>query len=126
MIAGSHGLELDPEAEVTLTTYALLRLDAQLLSEIDWDVVVLDEAQAIKNLGSQTARAAFELRGKFRVALSGTPVENRLEELWSVMHFANPGLLGGASDFQDRYAVPIANGDPMLATKLQKLFQLGA
>ena len=60
-----------------------------------WDLVVLDEAQAIKNSGSQTARAAFELKGKFRVALSGTPVENRLEELWSVMHFANPGLLGG-------------------------------
>jgi SNF2 family DNA or RNA helicase len=81
--------------------------------------VVLDEAQAIKNLGSQTARAAFELHGKFRVALSGTPVENRLEELWSVMHFANPGLLGGASDFQDRYVAPITNGDPTAAQRLR-------
>jgi len=111
--------ELDPEAEVTLTTYALLRLDAQLLSEIDWDVVVLDEAQAIKNLGSQTARAAFELHGKFRIALSGTPVENRLEELWSAMHFANPGLLGGASDFQERYSGPIEQGDPEAAQRLR-------
>ena len=111
--------ELDPEAEVTLTTYALLRLDAQLLSEIDWDVVVLDEAQAIKNLGSQTARAAFELHGKFRIALSGTPVENRLEELWSAMHFANPGLLGGASDFQERYSGPIEQGDPQAAQRLR-------
>jgi superfamily II DNA or RNA helicase len=111
--------ELDPEAEVTLTTYALLRLDAARLAEEEWDVVVLDEAQAIKNLGSQTARAAFELRGKFRIALSGTPVENRLEELWSAMHFANPGLLGGASDFQERYAGPIEQGDPEAAQRLR-------
>jgi SNF2 family DNA or RNA helicase len=111
--------ELDPEAEVTLTTYALLRLDAQRLAEEEWDVVVLDEAQAIKNLGSQTARAAFELRGKFRIALSGTPVENRLDELWSAMHFANPGLLGGASDFQERYASPIESGDPEAAARLR-------
>jgi superfamily II DNA or RNA helicase len=116
-----HGVkrELDPRADVTLTTYALLRLDAGLLAGQEWDVVVLDEAQAIKNLGSQTARAAFELKGKFRVALSGTPVENRLEELWSVMHFANPGLLGGVSDFQDRYAGPIASGDRSAAIRLR-------
>ncbi len=111
--------ELDPSAEVTLTTYALLRLDTQRLTQELWDVVVLDEAQAIKNLGSQTARAAFELRGKFRIALSGTPVENRLEELWSAMHFANPGLLGGASDFQERYAGPIESGDASAASRLR-------
>jgi superfamily II DNA or RNA helicase len=111
--------ELDPTAEVTLTTYALLRLDAARLAQEQWDVVVLDEAQAIKNLGSQTARAAFELRGKFRIALSGTPVENRLEELWSAMHFANPGLLGGASDFQQRYSSPIEAGDPDAAARLR-------
>jgi superfamily II DNA or RNA helicase len=114
-----HKRELDPTAEVTLTTYALLRLDTPRLAQELWDVVVLDEAQAIKNLGSQTARAAFELRGKFRVALSGTPVENRLEELWSAMHFANPGLLGGASDFQERYAGPIESGDPSAASRLR-------
>src|SRR6202035_5837680 len=113
-----HKRELDPEADVTLTTYALLRLDP-CLGEEEWDVVVLDEAQAIKNLGSQTARAAFELKGKFRVALSGTPVENRLEELWSAMHVANPGLLGGASDFQERYAGPIEQGDPEAAQRLR-------
>jgi SNF2 family DNA or RNA helicase len=104
---------------VTLTTYALLRLDAQRLAQEEWDVVVLDEAQAIKNLGSQTARAAFELQGKFRIALSGTPVENRLEELWSAMHFANPGLLGGASDFQERYSGPIEAGNPEAAARLR-------
>src|SRR5581483_3340593 len=74
---------------------------------------------AIKNESSQTARAAFGLRGRFHVAVSGTPVENRLEELWSVMHFANPGLLGGRSDFQERYSGPIANGDAGAASRLR-------
>jgi SNF2 family DNA or RNA helicase len=111
--------QIDRAADVTLMTYAVLRLDSELLSKEDWDIVVLDEGQAIKNLGSQTARAAFELRGKFRVLLSGTPVENRLEELWSGMHFANPGLLGGVSHFQERYANPIANGDPEAAARLR-------
>ncbi|NVL78585.1 helicase, partial [Escherichia coli] len=85
----------------------------------EWDVVVLDEAQAIKNETSQTARAAFQLRGKCRVALSGTPVENRLEELWSIMHFANPGLLGGRSDFQERYNAPISAGEANAAKRLR-------
>jgi SNF2 family DNA or RNA helicase len=111
--------ELDAAAEVTLTTYALLRRDAELLAAESWDAVVLDEAQAIKNEESQTARAAFDLRAPFRVALSGTPVENRLEELWSIMHFANPGLLGGRTDFQERYAGPIAAGNPSAAARLR-------
>jgi len=111
--------QLDPTADVTLMTYAVLRLDAERLAEESWDMVVLDEGQAIKNLGSQTARAAFALKGKFRVLLSGTPVENRLEELWSAMHFANPGLLGGVSDFQQRYSTPIANGEPESAARLR-------
>ena len=110
---------LDPRADVTLTTYSVLRLDTTLLASETWDAVVLDEAQAIKNETSQTARAAFELRGRFRVALSGTPVENRLEELWSVMHFVNPGLLGGRSDFRERIAGPIAVGDPGAAARLR-------
>jgi SNF2 family DNA or RNA helicase len=110
---------LDPSADVTLVTYAVLRMDADRLAEEEWDIVVLDEGQAIKNLGSQTARAAFGLKGKFRLLLSGTPVENRLEELWSAMHFANPGLLGGVSDFQQRYATPIAAGEPDSAARLR-------
>ena len=110
---------LDPKADVTLTTYAVLRLDATRLASEAWDAVVLDEAQAIKNESSQTARAAFELQGRFRVALSGTPVENRLEELWSIMHFVNPGLLGGRSDFRERYAAPIAIGNPEPARRLR-------
>ena len=116
-----HGVNrsLDRTADVTLTTYAVLRLDVEALAREDWDIVVLDEAQAIKNASSQTARAAFEIGAKFRVALSGTPVENRLEELWSIMHFANPGLLGGLSDFQMRYANALESGDATAGPRLR-------
>ncbi len=111
---------LDPAADVTLTTYALLRLDEAALTAKDWDTVVLDEAQMIKNPDSQTARAAFKLKGAFRVALSGTPVENRLEELWSLMHFANPGLLRGKKEFSDTWAQPIADGRADAAQSLRR------
>ena len=120
-VAVYHGPKrvLDRKANVTLTTYAVLRLDTAALAAEDWDTVVLDEAQAIKNESSQTSRAAFELKAPFRVALSGTPVENRLEELWSVMHFANPGLLGGRTSFSERYVAPIGNGDQSAGERLR-------
>ena len=94
---------LDPEAQITLTSYALLRLDAKQLAAVEWKQVVLDEAQAIKNPESQVAQAAFALRARSRIALTGTPVENRLDELWSQFHFLNRGLLGGRPDFSRRY-----------------------
>jgi superfamily II DNA or RNA helicase len=106
-------------ADVTLTSYAVLRLDELALGQRDWAHVVLDEAQAIKNPDSQTAKAAFALKGQARLALSGTPVENRLTELWSVMHFANPGLLGGRRAFDDRWAGPIADGKRDVAQALR-------
>ncbi|APR80896.1 Hypothetical protein A7982_06243 [Minicystis rosea] len=111
---------IDAEADVTLTTYAILRLDAEALAKESWDTVVLDEAQAIKNPDSQVARAAYGLDAAFRVALSGTPVENRLDELWSQLHFTNRGLLGGRSAFDERYAKPIAAGVPDAAEKLRR------
>jgi superfamily II DNA or RNA helicase len=114
------GRAIAARADVTLTTYAVLRLDAGALAKEPWDAVVLDEAQAIKNPDSQAARAAYQLRGRFRVALSGTPVENRLEELWSLMHFASPGLLGGRSDFDERYAKPAADGDGAAMGRLRE------
>jgi superfamily II DNA or RNA helicase len=104
------GRALDPAANLTLTTYAILRLDAEVLSAQQWDAAILDEAQAIKNPDSKVARAAFGLRASFRLALSGTPVENRLTDLWSLMHFANRGLLGGRRDFEDNVARPILEG----------------
>jgi SNF2 family DNA or RNA helicase len=111
---------LDPDADVVITTYALLRNDIEKLAAITWDAVVLDEAQAIKNPESQAARAAYRLQAKFRVALSGTPVENRLDELWSQLHFTNPGLLGGRSDFARRYAGPIEGGNTATAARLRQ------
>ncbi|MEX1368013.1 MAG: DEAD/DEAH box helicase, partial [Nannocystaceae bacterium] len=114
------GRSLDPKADLTLTTYALLRLDLPALSQVQWDTVVLDEAQAIKNPDSQVARAAFALPGRFRIAMTGTPVENRLEDLWSQMSFANPGLLGGRSDFDEQYVKPIAAGRQQRAAALRE------
>jgi superfamily II DNA or RNA helicase len=114
------GRALDEAADVTITTYALLRLDAAILGARTWDALVLDEAQAIKNPESQVSRAAFGLKANFRLALSGTPLENRLEELWSLMHFTNPGLLGGRRQFDDQVARPIADGKPEAAERLRK------
>jgi SNF2 family DNA or RNA helicase len=96
---------------VTLTTYGILRLDRQRLSSEPWQTIVLDEAHLIKNPGSQIAQAAHSLQAPFRIALSGTPVENRLADLWSQFQFVNPGLLGTHADFEERYASPISRGD---------------
>ncbi len=112
--------KLDSSIEVTLTSYAITRLDQDLLSTIDWDVVVLDEAQAIKNPESQVAQAAYSLRANFKMTLTGTPVENRLEELWSQFHFTNPGLLGGRADFQSECSDPIREGRAGAAAALRK------
>ena len=116
-----HGAKrvLERDADLTLTSYAILRLDAEALARETWDTVVLDEAQAIKNSDSQIARAAFGLTARFRLTLTGTPVENRLDELWSQLHFANPGLLGSLRDFRERYAKPIAAGEPGAAEHLR-------
>ncbi len=117
-----HGARrvLDPDAEIVVTTYALLRLDLDVLRGTRWTTVVLDEAQAIKNPESQAARAAFALDAELRLALSGTPVENRLDELWSAFHFVNPGLLGTLEDFRDRYALPIEVGDRPARDRLRR------
>ena len=116
-----HGAkrQLD-DADVTLTTYAVLRLDIETLSAATWDTVILDEAQAIKNPDSQVAQAAYRLPAAFRITLSGTPIENRLEELWSALHFTNPGLLGGRKQFDSRYARPIAANSPGAAQTLHR------
>jgi superfamily II DNA or RNA helicase len=110
---------LDREADVVLTSYAIMRLDNDQLAEERWRTLVLDEAQNIKNPESQVAQAAQAMEADFRIALTGTPVENRLEELWSQLHFLNRGLLGGRRDFQDRYARPIGEGDASAASRLR-------
>ncbi|MBL8682572.1 MAG: DEAD/DEAH box helicase [Myxococcales bacterium] len=111
--------ELDPSADVTITTYAILRLDEDELRQKRWDTVVLDEAQNIKNPDSRAARASFALEARARIALSGTPIENKLDELWSIMHFANPGLLGGRSAFDERVARKVSEGDTKALSELR-------
>ncbi|HUJ56908.1 MAG TPA: DEAD/DEAH box helicase [Kofleriaceae bacterium] len=111
---------LDPTADLVLTSYPILRNDIDALAQVAWDTVILDESQTIKNPDSQVARAAYRLRGSWRLTLSGTPVENRLDELWSQIHFTNPGLLGGRADFQERWAEPIVAGDVAAAARLRE------
>ncbi|NVJ27963.1 DEAD/DEAH box helicase [Myxococcus sp. AM011] len=107
---------------LVLTTYGLLRRDAELLAKVDWATVVLDEAQNIKNSASATARAARALRASERFALTGTPVENRLAELWSILEFANPGLLGPLETFRRELALPIErHGSQEAATRLRRI-----
>ena len=107
---------------LVLTTYGLLRRDAPLLSSVAWSVVALDEAQNIKNAASATARAARALHAGQRFALTGTPVENRLAELWSILEFANPGLLGPLERFRRELAVPIERyGDEAAAQRLRRI-----
>ncbi|UAK32951.1 DEAD/DEAH box helicase [Nocardia asteroides] len=104
------GAELDETvaaADLVITTYALLVRDAEELGKQQWNRVVLDEAQHIKNAGTRQARAARSLRARHRLALTGTPVENRLEELRSIMDFAMPKVLGSPQSFRARFAVPI-------------------
>jgi len=118
-----HGADrqLDPAADVVLTSYAILRLDAAALSKVDWDTVVLDEAQNIKNPQSLSAQAAYGLKAKFRAALSGTPVENRIEDLWSLFHFINPGLLGTLSIFKERGTSSLSTKTkPFILRRLKK------
>jgi SNF2 family DNA or RNA helicase len=95
------------EADLMVTTYATATRDIEELAGFQWCRVVLDEAQAVKNSLSQAAKAVRRLRAGQRIALTGTPVENRLAELWSLMDFLNPGLLGPADKFRTRYAIPV-------------------
>jgi superfamily II DNA or RNA helicase len=108
--ARSKGDELDraiAEHDLIVTTYALMAKDRAQLSEQTWRRVVLDEAQHIKNSGTVQAKAALAIPADHKLALTGTPVENRLDELRSILDFANPGMLGRPSDFRKRFSVPI-------------------
>ena len=112
----------DRAGSLVVTTYGLLRRDAELLAGVAWSAVVLDEAQNIKNAASATARAARRLRASHRFALTGTPVENRLAELWSILEFANPGLLGPLETFRRELAMPIERyGNEQAAERLRRI-----
>jgi SNF2 family DNA or RNA helicase len=98
-------------ADVVLTTYGTLRRDVASLHTIEFDYAILDEAQAIKNAATASAKAARLLRARHRLALSGTPIENHLGELWSLFEFLNPGLLGSAKAFQRASSVRARDDD---------------
>lgn len=118
-----RGPELDAAvsaADLVITTYALLTRDTRELARQSWERVVLDEAQHVKNAATRQARAARALPARHRLALTGTPVENRLEELRSILDFAVPKLLGSAQTFRARFAVPIEReNDQNAVTRLR-------
>src|SRR6056297_2852930 len=106
----------DPERQLVITTYGLLPRDLEHLGDIDWSTVVLDEAQMVKNPNTKAARAVRQLRAVQKIALTGTPVENRLSELWAILDAVNPGILGGLERFRKTFASPIERAtDPEAA-----------
>ncbi|MGH3566088.1 MAG: DEAD/DEAH box helicase [Pseudonocardia sp.] len=107
-------------AGFVLTTYTMMRLNAPLLARQRWGMVVADEAQHVKNAASGTARALRTVPGGTRVALTGTPVENDLMELWAILDWTTPGLLGSAAAFRSRWAEP-ATSDPEVGARLARL-----
>jgi SNF2 family DNA or RNA helicase len=108
--------------DLVVTTYSLLPRDAATLATADWGAVVLDEAQNIKNVDAKQSRIARDIRAPVRIALTGTPVENRLAELWSIMDFLNPGYLGSQRRFNEHFAQPIEKERDRHATaRLQAL-----
>ncbi len=115
-------LSVDGDGVIVITSYSLCRRDIELFSRIAFDLVVLDEAQNIKNPEAAQSRAVRELQCRRRVALTGTPVENRLTELWSIVDFLNPGLLGSRGSFKKTFAIPVERyGDEDAARRLRRV-----
>ncbi len=110
-----------PEYDVVITSYALIRRDVDKLKDINFRYVILDESQNIKNAMSQTAQAVKKLQASHKLALSGTPIENKLEELWSVFDFLMPGFLLSMAEFNSRYVNPIMERQDKTVEKRLKL-----
>ena len=110
--------------DVLVASYGLLVQEEELLASVDWNVVVLDEAQAIKNVATKRFQAAVKLKSGFRATTTGTPIQNHLDELWALFSFINPGLLGTQEKFNARFALPIEKHNNRDArTRLKKLIQ---
>jgi SNF2 family DNA or RNA helicase len=106
-LSGQTFQEEVEKKDIVITTYALAQRDEDDLSAISWSHIILDEAQSIKNQTARQTQAIKRLKAQNRIALTGTPVENRLSELWSIMDFLNPGYLGSASSFRRDFVLPI-------------------
>jgi SNF2 family DNA or RNA helicase len=123
-LAGDELAAALADADLVITTYGIANRDRDALSQMRWIRVVCDEAQTVKNSNTAQAKAVRALPAATRIALTGTPVENQLSELWSIMDFANPGLLGSAKKFRERFAVPVErHGDPEAAQQLRRITQ---
>ena len=112
--------------DLFVCSYGLLQQEevAEMLAKVEWQTIVLDEAQAIKNMATKRSQAAMKLQGKFKLLTTGTPIENHLGELWNLFRFINPGLLGSWEQFNQRFAVPIErNQDKPKNKQLKKLIQ---
>ena len=108
--------------DVVVTTYGLLQIDAGALAAVDWHSAVLDEAQAIKNPATKRARASRELKARFRLVTTGTPIQNSLMDLYSLFGFVNPGMLGSTEHYRRHFATPVErDGDPAARARLRRL-----
>jgi hypothetical protein len=121
-----HGLDRPDDLAATqgvvLTSYGMLRREGELLAAAEWDIVAIDEAQHVKNPATSGAKAARALRARQKVAMTGTPLENRLGDLWALMDMVNAGLLGSRGSFDQRFATPIERGrDASAARRLRRL-----
>lgn len=121
-LQGEAFIQAAQQADVFLTSYALLHRDRETLEQVPWSSITLDEAQNIKNPVTKQAQAARALPADMRLALTGTPVENRLSELWSISQFLNPGYLGARDTFRKQFSLPIERyGDQQAAATLKQL-----
>lgn len=120
--AGEDFLRRVAEHDVVITSYGTVSRDFAALGRVEWDRVVLDEAQAIKNSSTRASKSVRSLPSRHRIALTGTPVENRLSEMRSIVDFTNPGVLGSASFFRHHFAKPIErDNDDALTERLRRL-----
>ncbi len=110
--------------DLVICSYTLFQQEAELMNSVRWETAVLDEAQAIKNMATKRSQAAMNINAGFRIATTGTPVENRLDELWNLFRFLNPGLLGSHKSFTERFATPIERDrDKPARTLLKKIIR---
>jgi SNF2 family DNA or RNA helicase len=119
-LAGTELTQAMASADLVITTYGVATRDRAALAAVPWARVVCDEAQNIKNSATRQAQAVRAIPARARIALTGTPVENRLTELWSIMEFTSPGLLGPAERFRQRFAIPIERNADATATEQLK------
>ena len=123
-LRGKKFIKKAEKVDIVLTSYAIARRDEKALTKINWYGVILDEAQNIKNSQTKQAQVIRRLPASFRLALTGTPIENRLSELWSIMQFLNPGYLGSQKNFRDTFILPIEKEhDEVASERLRRLTQ---